>query len=101
MLGIAAVCLFAKSLRLQLWLILLFAIGFLGAWMSVSFLQVSQGFKGYWGPLADAFGVQAATVDWLLVAMSAYLLVGCLVSRLAASGRRPAGGTGESKTKAA
>jgi hypothetical protein len=100
-LAVALVCLFARNSRLQTTLVMLVGIAFLGSRISVSVLGVSHGFKGYLGPLADAFGIQAGTADGLLIVVNLYLLIGCLVSRLATPGGKEAKETGERATKAA
>ncbi len=100
-LAVASVCLFARNSRLQTTLVMLFALAFLGSRISVSVLGVSDGFKGYLGPLADVFGIQAGTADTLLLGTSLYLLIGCLASRLVPSGQMAARETSEPAKKAA
>lgn len=100
-LAVASVCLFARNGRLQTTSVMLFALAFLGSRISVSVLGVSNGFKGYLGPLADAFGIQAGTADTLLIATSVHLLTGCFCSWLAIGGQRPDKAACEPTTKAA
>lgn len=98
--AVALVCLFARNTRLQTTMVSLFAIGFLGSRMCVSVLDVSNGFKGYLGPVADAFGLQASTADKLLIVTSLYLLIGCIVARQVESGQKVAKGIDKPTAKA-
>ncbi len=100
-LAVASVCLFAQNGRLQTRLVMLFALAVLGSRICVSLLEISDGLKGYLGPLADAFGIQAGTADTLLVATGVYLLAGGFCAWHAIGGRRPDKATGEPNTKAA
>ena len=68
--------------------------------MCVSVLDVSNGFKGYLGPVADAFGLQASTADKLLIVTSLYLLIGCIVARQVESGQKVAKGIDKPTAKA-
>ena len=81
-LAMSAGCLFLKDTMLQVGLIVFLAIGYLGARLGLALLDISNGFTGYLGPLANAFGIQAGTADALLIVASFYLLSGCLWFRL-------------------
>ena len=86
--AVALVCLFARNRRLQITLVFLFAMSFLACRLYVSVLDVSNGFKGYLGGLAAAFGIGAGTADALLIGIGFYLLTGCLASRFVESKKK-------------
>ncbi|MCW5555309.1 MAG: hypothetical protein KIS67_24500 [Verrucomicrobiae bacterium] len=99
--AVGLICLLAKNSRLPMALVSVMATSLLAARIGGSALGLSHGFKGYLGPLADAFGVPASTADGWLIATSGYLLLGCLVSWRAVSEPPPSTAAGEPNRKAA
>ncbi len=77
---VATVCLFGRNTSFNITLVSVFAASLLGCRVLVSVLDISDGFKGYLGGVADAFGLQGSTADALLIVTSLYLLAGCMVS---------------------
>lgn len=100
-LAIGLICLLARKSKLPIALVTMMATSLLAARIGASALGLSNGVKGYLGPLADVFGVPAGTADGWLIVTSGYLLIGGLVSWLAVSEPWPFKATGEPNTKAA
>jgi hypothetical protein len=73
---VALVCLFGKRISVQATLTCWMAMNLaVYQWALVS-SGVEAGFRGYLGPLADAFGFWPGTVEMLLKAAVCYLLIG-------------------------
>lgn len=99
-LAIGLICLLARQCKLPIALVSVIATSLLAARIGASASGLSNGFKGYLGRLADAFGVSAGTADGWLMAASGYLLIGCLASWRAVSKPSPSKATGEPNAKA-
>jgi len=93
--AMALVCLFGKSTSLQLKLISVLATGTLGCRLVAPSLEITNSFRGYLGPVADAFAIQGGTADILLIAVNLYLLAGSFASHFLAEKLKAINGVGK------
>lgn len=74
----ALVCLLTRKTKVQLVLVALCGLMFLGCRTWVAISGISAGFAGYLGGLGRVFGIDGATTEKILCAASVYLLTGCI-----------------------
>ena len=76
--AVALVCLLTRKAKVQLVLVALCGLMFLGCrtWIAIS--GISAGFAGYFSGLGRVFGIDGATTEKILCAASVYLLTGCI-----------------------
>jgi hypothetical protein len=79
---IALICLFWKSVYLQVLLVLWLAINFMVYQMALRWMGVSGGFKGYLGDVSAAFDISFSTADLMMKTLVLYLLSGSILSLL-------------------
>ena len=76
----ALFCLFGRQATLQLTCVLWLSINLIVCRISLPFLGVKGGVKGYLGGMADAFGVSTSTMAALLAMAVWYLFIGSLIA---------------------
>jgi len=76
--AVALVCLFARKTKVQLVLVALSGLMFLGCRTWVAISGISTGLAGYLGGLGRVFGIDGATTGKFLCAASVYLLMGSI-----------------------
>ena len=72
------ICLMTHKTKVQLTLVALCALTFLGCRTWVSLSGISSGFAGYLGGLGRVFGIEGGNTEIILCAASVYLLAGCI-----------------------
>jgi hypothetical protein len=75
-LAVALVCLFGRQIWLQASLVFWLAMNLAAYQWALASSGVTNGFKGYLGPLADAFGILPGMVEMALKAAVSFLLLG-------------------------
>lgn len=75
-LGVGMVCLFGKLASVKLSLVLWFALNFCAYWLGLVWIAGPHSFDGYWGGLADSFGISPLTLNLILEMACLYLLAG-------------------------
>jgi DNA-directed RNA polymerase subunit RPC12/RpoP len=78
--GVGLVCLFGKQAWLKLNLVLWFALNFWAYQLGLFWTAGPRGFNGYWGNLADAFGISSIAAGLILKMFFLYLLIGGFIS---------------------
>ena len=74
------ICLMTHKNKVQLTLVALCALTFLGCRTWVAISGISAGFAGYLGGLGRVFGIDGATMERILCVACVYLLMGCIAS---------------------
>jgi hypothetical protein len=73
---VGLICLFGREMGLKLILILWLALNFLAYQLGLFWAMGPRSFNGYWGNLADAFGISSIAADLILKIVFSYLLIG-------------------------
>lgn len=77
---VGMICLMTHKTKVQLTLVALCALTFLGCRTWVSLSGISLGFAGYLAGLGRVFGIGGGNMEKILCAASVYLLAGCIAS---------------------